>query len=113
MEMCILCKVCILLFMYIVHFSYLVACTWHRVLYLRISLSVHLCTCVIVKRFDLNIAIVIDSIISSLPCQNLTCVHESTMTHKNVIFFKFKYLMCILMSINKGVCYVGVGDKID
>ncbi len=25
----------------------------------------------------------------------------------------FKYLMCILMSINKGVCYVGVGDKID
>jgi len=53
-HMCILCKVCILLSMYIVHFHILLlVLPWHRVLYLRISPSVHFCTwCVTMKRFD-------------------------------------------------------------
>ncbi len=29
----------------------------HRILYLRISSSVHLCTCVTIKRFDLNVVV--------------------------------------------------------
>ncbi len=50
---CVKCVYCCLCILYIFHILLLVL-PWHRVLYLRISPSVHLCIrCVTIKRFDL------------------------------------------------------------
>ncbi len=53
-QMCILCKVCILLFVYCKFFILCCLYCHGTVLYLRISPSVHMCTwCVTIQRFDL------------------------------------------------------------